>query len=187
MSTVGTDGCLYNTQDFGTRYNDNTVTGESSVVRICDDDAGGGFIPHTTPNDDERFMKGSGKIKIGKGKTAQKSDWKFKISCDEADGKPKFKFEQKEHKTKSKFKLESITSVTCTDSGVGPGKGKATFDTLTLVGEGQLNGVSGTPIVVTLTDYGKRGKGVDTIDLDIDGGALTLVGTLTGGNHKAHK
>jgi hypothetical protein len=40
MSTVGMDGCVYNTQDFITTYNDGTVTDESSVVRIC-----GGFVP----------------------------------------------------------------------------------------------------------------------------------------------
>ncbi len=34
LSQVGPDGCLYLTQD-GTRYNDGTVTGENSLVRIC--------------------------------------------------------------------------------------------------------------------------------------------------------
>ncbi len=36
LSQVGSDGCLYVTQD-GTRYADGTVTGENSLVRICPD------------------------------------------------------------------------------------------------------------------------------------------------------
>ena len=36
FSAVGTDGCIYLTQD-GTRYDNNVVTGEDSVVRICGD------------------------------------------------------------------------------------------------------------------------------------------------------
>src|SRR5438034_10027273 len=39
LSQVGADGCLYLTQD-GTRYDDGTVTDESSLGRIC-----GGFAP----------------------------------------------------------------------------------------------------------------------------------------------
>ncbi|MCH7972200.1 MAG: hypothetical protein IH960_14350 [Chloroflexi bacterium] len=48
MSTVGPDGCLYNTRLFGTTYDDLTTTGESSVVRICDI-VGDGFTPHAAP------------------------------------------------------------------------------------------------------------------------------------------
>jgi uncharacterized repeat protein (TIGR01451 family) len=39
LSQVGSDGCLYLTQD-GTRYDNGTVTGEDSLVQIC-----GGFAP----------------------------------------------------------------------------------------------------------------------------------------------
>jgi Bacterial Ig-like domain (group 1) len=39
LSQVGTDGCIYLTQD-GTRYDDGTTTSENSLVRIC-----GGFAP----------------------------------------------------------------------------------------------------------------------------------------------
>ncbi len=35
LSQVGPDNCLYGTQDSFTRYNDGTVTSESSLVRIC--------------------------------------------------------------------------------------------------------------------------------------------------------
>lgn len=48
MSTIGSDGCLYNTQSFGTTYDDLNTTGESSVVRICDV-LGDGFMPQTPP------------------------------------------------------------------------------------------------------------------------------------------
>lgn len=36
LSKTYTDGCIYLTQD-GTRYDDGTVTGENSIVRICGD------------------------------------------------------------------------------------------------------------------------------------------------------
>ncbi len=39
LSQVGADGCLYLTQD-GTRYDDGTVTGENSLVKLCP-----GFVP----------------------------------------------------------------------------------------------------------------------------------------------
>jgi hypothetical protein len=39
LAQVGADGCAYLTQD-GVRYDDGTVTGDNSIVRIC-----GGFIP----------------------------------------------------------------------------------------------------------------------------------------------
>ncbi len=48
---VGADGCIYATQgrdylatDFGTRYDDGTVTSEDSIVRICSE-TGDGFVP----------------------------------------------------------------------------------------------------------------------------------------------
>jgi hypothetical protein len=41
LSQVGSDGCIYLTQD-GTRYNNLVVSGENSLVRIC-----GGFAPPT--------------------------------------------------------------------------------------------------------------------------------------------
>jgi hypothetical protein len=40
LSQVGPDGCLYVTQDNGTRYDNGTVDSNSSLVRIC-----GGFAP----------------------------------------------------------------------------------------------------------------------------------------------
>lgn len=40
LSQVGADTCLYTTQDFFTRFDDGTVTADSSLVRICP-----GFIP----------------------------------------------------------------------------------------------------------------------------------------------
>ena len=50
LSQVGPDNCLYTSQDFFTRYDDGTVTGESSVVRICPD-----FIP--SPGVGDTFEK----------------------------------------------------------------------------------------------------------------------------------
>jgi hypothetical protein len=133
--------------------------------------------------EDDRFMTGGGNISSGKGKGASRQTWGFEIRCDESQGN----FQFNDHSTGDKFHLESITSVECSDdNSLDPGKPDATFDTLTLVGEGRLNGESGKSITVTLTDDGEPGKGVDSIDLDIDG-SITLVGTLTGGNHQAHE
>ena len=42
LSQVGADGCLYLTQN-GTRYDDGTVTGENSLVKLCP-----GFVPPGT-------------------------------------------------------------------------------------------------------------------------------------------
>ncbi|TDI88660.1 MAG: hypothetical protein E2O75_08760 [Chloroflexi bacterium] len=50
MSTVGLDGCLYNTQQL-TIYDDGPGTGDSSVVRICEN-SGDGFVPQTPPAGD---------------------------------------------------------------------------------------------------------------------------------------
>ncbi|MDA1279051.1 MAG: hypothetical protein O3B95_03290 [Chloroflexi bacterium] len=135
------------------------------------------------PGVDERFMTGGGNIAVGRGKNAERSTWGFEIRCDASHGH----FQYNDHSTGDNFHLESITSVTCTDSGGDPSPPDASFDTLTLVGVGRLNGVSGSTVDVTLTDAGEPGKDVDSIDLDIDGGTLTLVGVLSGGNHQAHK
>jgi len=43
LGLVGADGCWYISQA-GTRYNNGTISGENSIVRICAD-AGGGFVP----------------------------------------------------------------------------------------------------------------------------------------------
>lgn len=49
MSTVGADGCVYNTQS-GTRFDNGTLSGNNSVVRIC-----GGFAPQlSNPIDVEK-------------------------------------------------------------------------------------------------------------------------------------
>jgi lysophospholipase L1-like esterase len=55
LSQVGRDTCLYTTQDNFTRYDDGTVTSQSSLVRICP-----GFVPPpgVTPEKIEYFALG---------------------------------------------------------------------------------------------------------------------------------
>ena len=51
LGQVGADGCIYLTQS-GTRYDDNTVTAENSLVRIC-----GGFAPPIPQHTDLSITK----------------------------------------------------------------------------------------------------------------------------------
>ena len=152
-----------------------TAAGIEGIIADC-----GGEEP---PEEDDRFMTGGGNVNLGgKGKNAERYTWGFAIRCDGSGEN----FQFNDHKGKNNFHLESITSVTCTDAGGDPSPPDASFDTLTLVGDGRLNGASGTPIVVTLTDAGEPGGGGDTIDIDIGGGLIALSGGIGNGNHQAH-
>ena len=137
------------------------------------------------PVEDKGFMTGGGNIAIGKGKNAQLYTWGFEIRCDGSQGN----FQYNDHAQKVKFHLESITSVTCSDDpAIDPNPPKASFDTLTMIGTGRWNGVSGATIEVTLTDAGQPGRS-DTIDLEISvaGNPVSSIsGNLDGGNHQAH-
>jgi hypothetical protein len=137
------------------------------------------------PVEDKGFMTGGGNIVKGKGKNAQRYTWGFEIRCDGSQGN----FQYNDHAQKGKFHLESITSVTCSDDpAIDPNPPKASFDTLTMIGTGRWNGVSGATIEVTLTDAGQPGRN-DTIDLEISvaGSPVSSIsGNLDGGNHQAH-
>lgn len=86
----------------------------------------------------------------------------------------------------AKFHLTSLTSVSCADDpaieAAPPG---ASFDTLHAVGVGELDGVPGVTIEITLTDAGEPGRD-DTATIRIDGGAALDAAGAVQGNHNAH-
>lgn len=90
-----------------------------------------------------------------------------------------------------KFHMEVLTSATCTDDpAIAPNPPSAGFDTFTGTGTGRYNGVAGATIEFTFTDAGEPGKN-DTATIVIKDAANVVVqtvsGTLTNGNHQAHK
>ncbi len=131
-------------------------------------------------------MTGGGSIESGKGKTATRSTWGFEIRCDGSQGNLEFQ----DHGG-GNFHMEGIASVFCVDDpAVGPGVPKAGFDTLRLTGVGRWNGTSGHTVEATIVDAGDPGtRDTITITVKTAGGVVvsTLSGSLTGGNHQAHK
>lgn len=136
---------------------------------------------------DGRFMTGGGNISLdGRGRNAtQISTHGFILYCDGSFGN----FEYNDHENGGIFHLESIASVLCVDNSFSPQPPATDFDTLTLVGEGRWNGVSGATVEFTLTDHGQPGTS-DTISIVVKVGGETVSELdseeLTVGNHQAH-
>ena len=91
----------------------------------------------------------------------------------------------------NKFHLESLTLSACSDDpAIKAGKPDASFDTYRGKGVGRYNGVSGATAEWTFTDAGEPGKkDLATLVIKSASGSvvLTVSGTLTNGNHQAHK
>lgn len=91
----------------------------------------------------------------------------------------------------NRFHLESVASASCSDDPtITPNPPAAGFDTHSGTGTGRFNGVEGATVEWTFTDAGEPGTG-DTAKIVIrDGFGMTVLevsGTLTKGNHQAHK
>ena len=133
------------------------------------------------------WMTGGGNITEGRGRNAVLfSTHGFIIRCDASFAR----FQYNDHLNGGNFHLESVTSVECTDDGaINPHPPAADFDTLTLIGTGRWNGVSGATVEVTLTDTGQPAN-ADVLDITVwdDGGSIVSdrEGNLTVGNHQAH-
>ena len=157
------------------------------TVRVTDDDTGFGEDSFTVVVEpDTRFLTGGGNISEGNGRNAQRFNWGFTLRCDASHARLQFN----DRDAKAGFHLESVESVACwDDAGIDPASPPAGFDSLTLIGEGRWNGVSGARIEVTLKDGGEPGS-ADTIQIHIWNAAGTQVSnlsaTLSGGNHQAH-
>lgn len=131
-------------------------------------------------------MTGGGTITAGTGKTATRATWGFEIRCDASQGN----FQFQDH-SGGNFHLTALTSVVCVDDpAIGPGVPKAGFDTMRFSGTGRWNGVAGYTVEAVIVDAGEPG-GADRITVTVKTGAgavvSSLTGTLTGGNHQAHK
>ena len=133
------------------------------------------------------WMTGGGNITEGRGRNAVLfSTHGFIIRCDASFAR----FQYNDHINGGNFHLEAVTSVECSNAdGINPHPPAADFDTLTLVGTGRWNGVSGATVIVTLTDTGQPAN-ADVLDItvwDVGGSVVSdREGNLTVGNHQAH-
>jgi hypothetical protein len=176
LSQVGSDGCVYITQD-GTRYNDGTVTDENSLVRIC-----GGFAPPPGVEEDTlQRMTGGGTVGDSNVRHG------FELHCDPALGPNNLQINWGKN---NKFHLESLDSAACSDdAGISEEQPVADFDTFEGSGTGRYNGVSGYGVGFVFTDAGEPGVN-DTADITITAPDLSVVMTVSGtiqkGNQQAH-
>ena len=177
LSQVGSDGCLYTTQA-GTRYDDGTVTGQNSVVRICP-----GFIPPVA--DDMSRMTGGGSIvDEAEGRVTHG----FGLHCDASNDPNNL---QINWGGGNKFHMVSLDTAACSDDpNIDEGQPVAGFDTFEGTGTGRLNGDPGATVRFIFTDVGEPGKD-DTAKVTItsSGGAVVLdvMGVLNRGNYQAHE
>ena len=177
LTQVGSDGCLYVTQDFFTRYDDNSVTSQSSLVRICS-----GFVPPPGAGKPGSFTGGGSVFGDDGGRVTHG----FQLNC-EADKSPN---NLQINWNGNAFHLKSLTLAACTDSpGIVPNPPSADFDTYVGAGTGTLNGVSGYKAEWRFTDAGEPGKN-DTARIVIrdptNSVVLSVSGNLNRGNHQAH-
>ncbi len=178
LTQVGTDGCLYVTQDNFTRYDDGTQTFESSLVRICS-----GFVPPPGARKTGR-LTGGGSIFTDDGARVTHG---FQLNCEaEADVTNNLQINW----PGNRFHLESLSLAVCTDSaGIIPNAPAAEFDTYVGTGTGRLNGVSGYKVEWRFTDAGEPGVN-DAARIVIRDPANNVVvsvsGNLNKGNHQAH-
>jgi hypothetical protein len=201
LAQVGPDGCLYLTQD-GTRYDDGTVTGQDSLVRIC-----GGFAPPPGVGSLPGIMDTDGSIRrvdLDRDKDKNKKHWHFwerkergekdrdddrvsvdaNLNCDPTK-KPRELIVKWEGKS---FVLTTQTSATCSDDPNLPGDDpKAGFDKYEGAGTGKLNGRPGYSATWVLTDSGIRHK--DGVKIQIVDPLLNVIldvdGFLTSGRNEA--
>jgi hypothetical protein len=177
LTQVGSDSCLYVTQDFFTRYDDNSLTSQSSLVRICS-----GFVPPPGAGKPGSFTGGGSVF----GEDGARVTHGFQLNC-EADKSPN---NLQINWKGNAFHLEALTRAACTDSpGIVPNSPAADFDTYVGAGTGRLNGVSGYKADWRFTDAGEPGKN-DTARIVIRDPAnnvvLSVSGSLNRGNHQAH-
>jgi len=131
-------------------------------------------------------MTGGGSIDSGKGKDATRATWGFEIRCDASQGN----FQYQDH-SGGNFHLTALTSVVCfNDPAIGSGVPQAGFDTMRFSGTGRWNGTAGYTVEAVIVDAGEPGRN-DRITITVKTGAgvvvSSLTGSLTGGNHQAHK
>jgi hypothetical protein len=174
LSAVGSDGCLYLTQN-GTRYDDGTTTNQNSLVRIC-----GGFAPPPGVTVTGR-MTGGGRIEG----TAVSHG--FELHCNLNDLPNNLEVNWGHGNS---FHLEAVTSAACTDDpSITPDPPAAQFDTYRGSGTGRYNGAPGATAEWTFTDAGEPGRN-DTATIVIKDASSTVVLSATGhlrsGNHQAH-
>ena len=148
-----------------------TVTG-----RIYDQN--GGFTEYTVPVTVGGSMSGGGKVgTLSHG---------FELRCGQTrEGNLELNFPG------GKFKLSDLTQVTCSDDPtINQSPRKAHFDTLAGAGTGRFNNKPGYAVSFVFTDAGEPGRNdrAQVLITSPTGAVVFSVnGTLTGGNHEAHK
>ena len=178
LTQVGSDGCLYVTQDLFTRYDDNTQTFDSSMVRICS-----GFLPPPGARK-AGHITGGGSVFDTNGERVTHG---FQLDCNASSNSPA---NLQVNWNGNTFHLEALTLAACTDSaGISPNPPSAEFDTYVGAGTGRLNGVSGYKVEWRFTDAGQPGTN-DSARIVIRDPAnavlLSVSGSLNRGNHQAH-
>lgn len=178
LTQVGSDSCLYVTQDIFTRYDDGTVTTQSSVVRICP-----GFVPPPGAGK-PGLLTGGGTIPTANGEPVTHG---FQLNCEATKAPNNLQINW----NGNRFHLEFLTLAACTDSpDIVPNPPPAGFDTYVGAGIGRYNGVPGYKAEWKFTDAGEPGEN-DSARIVIrdpsDNVVLSVSGRLSRGNHQAHK
>ena len=110
----------------------------------------------------------------------------FVIRCDRSH----VRFQYNDHVNGGRFHLQGASRIVCIDDPlIAPPPPAAPFDTLILEGTGRWNGIRGAQVKFTLTDTGQPARN-DFIEIVItlDGVIVSeMSGTLTVGNHQAHR
>jgi hypothetical protein len=178
LSQVGADSCLYVTQDLFTRYDDGTVTQQSSLVRICP-----GFVPPPGAGKAGR-LSGGGSVFMADGHRVTHG---FQLDCDATKSPNNLQINW----NGNRFHLETLTLAACTDSpNVAPDPPSAGFDTYVGAGIGRFNGLPGYKAEWRYIDAGEPGSS-DSARIVIkdpaDNIVLSVSGNLNRGNHQAHR
>lgn len=127
------------------------------------------------------YMTGAGQMSFG----GKPSHHGFSLDCDPAASGQQL---QVSWKGGHKFSLDVVATLGCSDDPtVDPGGG-APIDTLSVTGQGRLDGVPGAAIDATFVDAGEPGTSdrVDLVVKDPNGViVLSVSGLLLHGNHQA--
>jgi hypothetical protein len=147
LTQVGPDGCLYVSQDDGTRYDDGTVDGNSSLVRIC-----AGFEPPAGVEGPPSALNCfDGDDNDGDGLIDQADP-----DCQSPEG-PAGSTSCSDGVDNDGDGLIDSDDPGCQGGGTGGGGGKCSGKTVTITGSGVINGTPGDDVIA-------GSNGVDTIN-----------------------
>ena len=177
LTQVGADGCLYVTQN-GTRFNDNTTSGNNSIVQICPN-----FVPPPGVNPALGRMTGGGSVFTSDGTRVTHG---FELHCNIKNTPNNLEVNWGPG---NDFHLDTLTAAVCfNDPSISADPPAAGFNTLIGSGTGSYNGVTGAAAQFTFTDAGEPGT-KDFAKIVVKVGTTTVLsvsGNLDHGNQQAH-